>query len=123
MHRLRLSTVLIVVNAGLLLLAVAGVAYAAAGLLQRFADEQALARVAQASLTARQEIGRAGDDALTSARLLSEIATSPSRKYLYAWMKMHGGRRMSANAVTSLRSKAHSVSLPSSITVVNRGMP
>jgi len=75
MHRLRLSTLLIVVNAGLLLLAVAGVAYAAAGLLQQFADEQALARVTQTSLTARQEIDRAGEDALVSARLLSERPT------------------------------------------------
>jgi len=75
MHRLRLSTLLIVVNAGLLLLAVAGVAFAAAGLLQQFADEQALARVAQTSVTARQAIGRAGDDALISARLLSERPT------------------------------------------------
>jgi signal transduction histidine kinase len=75
MHRLRLSTVLIVANAGLLLLAVAGVAFAAVGLLQQFADEQALARVAQTSVTARQNIGRAGDAALISARLLSERPT------------------------------------------------
>src|SRR5262249_3020448 len=75
MRRPSLSTLLVVVNAGLLLLAVAGVAYAAAALLQRFADEQALARVAQTSLTAQQEISRAGDDALISARLLSERPT------------------------------------------------
>ena len=75
MRRPSLSTLLVAVNAGLLLLAVAGVAFAAAGLLQQFADEQALARVAQTSLTARQEIGRAGEDALTSARLLSERPT------------------------------------------------
>src|SRR6478672_5738947 len=75
MHRLRLSTLLILLNVGLLLLAVAGVAVAAGRLLQRLADEQALARVAQASLTARAEIDRAGAGALTAARLLAERPT------------------------------------------------
>src|SRR3954468_4957280 len=75
MHRLRLSTLLILINVGLLLLAVSGVAVAAARLLQQLADEQALARVTQASLTARAEIDRAGDRALTAARLLAERPT------------------------------------------------
>jgi signal transduction histidine kinase len=75
MARLRLSTLLVVINVGLLLLAVAGVAVAAVSLLGRLADEQALARVTQAGMTAQQAVGRAGDSALTSARLLSERPT------------------------------------------------
>ena len=75
MRRPRLSTLLVIINVGVLLLAVAGVAVAAASLLQRFADEQALARVGQASATARQELTRAGEDALISARLLGERPT------------------------------------------------
>jgi signal transduction histidine kinase len=75
MYRLRLSTLLVIINVGLLLLAVAGVAAAAVGLLRSFADEQAIARVGQAGEMARQEIGRAGDQALTTARLLGERPT------------------------------------------------
>lgn len=74
-HRLRLSTLLIGLNVGLLLLAVTGVVFVAVRLLQQLADEQSLARVAQAGLIARQEIILAGDDALTSARLLGERPT------------------------------------------------
>ncbi|MBV9787035.1 MAG: hypothetical protein JOZ51_02595, partial [Chloroflexi bacterium] len=74
-HRLRLSTLLIGLNVGLLLLAVTGVAFVAVGLLQQLADEQSLARVSQAGLIAGQEIFLAGDDALTSARLLGERPT------------------------------------------------
>jgi len=75
MQRLRLSTLLILLNVGLLLLAVSGVAVAAARLLQQVADEQALARVTQASLTARVEIDRAGASALTAAQRLAERPT------------------------------------------------
>jgi signal transduction histidine kinase len=75
MARLRLSTLLVVINVGLLLLAVAGVAVAAVSLLERLADEQALARVTQAGVTAQQAVDREGDSALTSARLLSERPT------------------------------------------------
>jgi signal transduction histidine kinase len=75
MARLRLSTLLVVINVGLLLLAVAGVAVTAVSLLGRLADEQALARVTQAGITAQQAVSRAGDSALTSARLLSERPT------------------------------------------------
>ncbi|MBK9714958.1 MAG: HAMP domain-containing protein [Kouleothrix sp.] len=75
MRRLRLSTLLVIINVGLLLLAVAGVAVAAARLLRQFADEQALARVAQAAVTAHQEIGRSADGALVTARLLGERPT------------------------------------------------
>src|SRR4051794_35241482 len=75
MQRLRLSTLLILINVGLLLLAVSGVAIAAARLLQQLADEQALARVTQAGLTARTGIDRAGAGAQTAARLLAERPT------------------------------------------------
>jgi signal transduction histidine kinase len=75
MARLRLSTLLVVINVGLLLLAVAGVAVVAVSLLGRLADEQALARVTQAGITAQQAVNRAGDSALISARLLSERPT------------------------------------------------
>src|SRR5262245_15830663 len=75
MARLRLSTLLVVINVGLLLLAIAGVAVVAVSLLERLADEQALARVTQAGVTAQQTVDRAGDSALTSARLLSERPT------------------------------------------------
>jgi PAS domain S-box-containing protein len=75
MRRLRLSSLLIFLNVGLLLMAVAGVAVVAVNLLQQLADEQALARVTQAGTTAQQEIARAGQDAMTSARLLGERPT------------------------------------------------
>ena len=75
MRRLRLSTLLVIVNVGLLLLAVAGMAVAAARLLERLADRQALARVTQTAATARQEIARAGESALVAARLLGERPT------------------------------------------------
>src|SRR5688500_378773 len=75
MGRLRLSTLLVVINVGLLLLAVAGVAIVAVRLLERLADEQALARVAQAGATAQQAVEHAGESALASARLLAERPT------------------------------------------------
>ena len=58
---------------GLLLLAVGGVAIVAARLLERLGDEQALARVAQAGVTAQALIGRASESTLTSAQLLAEV--------------------------------------------------
>ena len=75
MGRLRLSTLLVMLNVGLLLLAVGGVAIAAARLLGRLGDEQALARVAQASVTGRALVERAGESALASAQLLAERPT------------------------------------------------
>jgi signal transduction histidine kinase len=75
MGRLRLSTLLVVLNVGLLLLAVGGVAVVAARLLGRLGDEQALAHVAQAGVTAQAVVGRAGESVLTSAQLLSERPT------------------------------------------------
>ncbi len=75
MRRLRLSTLLIGVNVGLQLLAILGVAFVAVRLLSQFADEQALARVAQAGAAVQREIANAGDSTLTTARLLGERPT------------------------------------------------
>ncbi|MGH2591929.1 MAG: hypothetical protein ACRDGG_00265, partial [Anaerolineae bacterium] len=72
---LRLSALLIGINVGLLLLAVAGVAIVAVSLLQRLADDQALARVAQAGASAQNAIDRAGDELLSDAQLLAERPT------------------------------------------------
>ncbi len=75
MRRLRLTTLLIGSNVGLLLLAVVGVSFIAVRLLQHLADDQALARVAQAGAIAQQETLRAGDDLAMTARLLGERPT------------------------------------------------
>ena len=75
MRRLHLSTLLVGVNVGLLLLAVVGVAVVAVRLLQQLADEQALARVEQAGLVTRRQISSAADAMATSADLLSERPT------------------------------------------------
>lgn len=75
MRGLRLSTLLLGINVGLLLLAVAGVAIAAVRLLQQLGDEQALARVMQAGTIARKQINDTSDAAFTSAQLLSERPT------------------------------------------------
>lgn len=75
MRRLRLSTLLIAVNVGLLLLAVGGLAFVAARLLRQLADEQALARVRQAGELAAREVGDTSEIALSSALLLAERPT------------------------------------------------
>ncbi|MCC6191834.1 MAG: HAMP domain-containing protein [Anaerolineales bacterium] len=75
MPRQRLGSLLVLVNAGLLLLAVAGIAVAAARLLRELADVQALARVEQGSITAQLAVDRAGAATAASARLLSERPT------------------------------------------------
>ncbi|MBA3943850.1 MAG: HAMP domain-containing protein [Herpetosiphonaceae bacterium] len=75
MRRLSLSTLLVGVNVTLLLLAVASVATVAVRLLQRLADDQALARVAQTGLIVRQQIGVSGEALHSSAQLLSERPT------------------------------------------------
>lgn len=71
----RLASLLVMLNAGLVLLAVAGVAVAALALLERLADEQALARVALGAESARLAIERASEQVATSARLLAERPT------------------------------------------------
>jgi signal transduction histidine kinase len=75
LRRQRLGAFLILVNASLLLLAIAGVALAAARLLRQLAGDQALARVEQASITAQIALDRAGEAVVTSARLLAERPT------------------------------------------------
>lgn len=75
MRLLSLTTLLIGLNAGLVLLAVVGVAVSAVGLLDRFADEQALARVNLAGAGAEEAVGRSARDVRTSAHLLAERPT------------------------------------------------
>jgi signal transduction histidine kinase len=75
MRRLRLSTLLISLNVGLLVLALLGVAVVAVRLLRQLADEQALARVAQAGISARNAVYGMGQDLETNAQLLSERPT------------------------------------------------
>lgn len=75
MRRWHLSTLLIGINVGLLLLAVTGVAFVAVRLLQQFADEQALARVSQAGINAQQVVDRFQEDMLADAQLLGERPT------------------------------------------------
>jgi signal transduction histidine kinase len=65
MRRTRLSTLLIGVNAALVLLAVVCVVFAAAGLLRRLADEQALARVDLAGKAAVETLERSARDVRT----------------------------------------------------------
>lgn len=75
MRRTRLSTLLIGVNATLVLLAVVCVVFASVGLLRRLADEQALARVDLAGKAALEAVERSAEDVRTSARLLGERPT------------------------------------------------
>src|SRR5258708_253476 len=72
MRRLSLSTLLIGLNAGLVLIAVVAVAMAAVGLIARFAEEQALARVDLAGASAQEAGERSARDVATSAHLLAE---------------------------------------------------
>jgi len=73
--RLSLGTLLIGLNAGLVLLAVIAVAAAAMGLIERFADEQGIARVNLAGAAAQEAVERSARDVRTSAHLLSERPT------------------------------------------------
>ncbi|HEX3128247.1 MAG TPA: ATP-binding protein [Thermoanaerobaculia bacterium] len=75
MRRTRLSTLLIGVNAALVLLAVVCVLFASMGLLRRLADEQALAHVDLAGKAALEAVERSAEDVRTSARLLGERPT------------------------------------------------
>ncbi|HKV07976.1 MAG TPA: HAMP domain-containing protein, partial [Thermoanaerobaculia bacterium] len=75
MRRVSFGTLLIGLNTGLVLLAVVAVAFAALGLLERFANEQALARVSLAGAGAQEAVERSARDVLTSANLLSERPT------------------------------------------------
>lgn len=75
MRRTSLGTLLIGLNAGLVLLAVIAVAVSALGLIERFADEQGIARVNLAGAAAQEAIGRSMRDVRTSAHLLAERPT------------------------------------------------
>ncbi|HEX2224542.1 MAG TPA: ATP-binding protein [Thermoanaerobaculia bacterium] len=70
-----IGTLLVGLNAGLVLLAVIFVVFAALEMLERLGDEQALARVDLAGAGARQAVERSADDVLTSAQLLAERPT------------------------------------------------
>jgi signal transduction histidine kinase len=76
MRRSSLGLVLIALNVSLALLAVAGLAGAAAALLRRFSDEQALARVRSAAMSAERGIAGQGEALATMTRLLAEHETS-----------------------------------------------
>ena len=75
LRRLHLSTLLIGINVGLLLLAIAIVAVVAMNLLERLADDQALARAAQAGSSAQKAVDQAGHEVVSDARLLGERPT------------------------------------------------
>jgi signal transduction histidine kinase len=75
MRRLSLGTLLIGVNVGLVLLVVLCVAAAAASLLRRFADQQAMARASVAGARAERIIERTSQEISSQARLLAEDPT------------------------------------------------
>ncbi|HEV8578598.1 MAG TPA: ATP-binding protein [Thermoanaerobaculia bacterium] len=75
MRRLSFGTLLIGLNSGLVLLAVVAVVAAAVGLIERFADEQGLARVNLAGASAQEAVARSARDVRTSAQLLAERPT------------------------------------------------
>jgi hypothetical protein len=73
--RLGLSTLLIAINVGLLIVALASVAIGAIRLMQQLADNLALGRVEQAGLGATNVIGYIGQHIERDARLLAERPT------------------------------------------------
>ncbi|HKH43555.1 MAG TPA: hypothetical protein VKM72_02710, partial [Thermoanaerobaculia bacterium] len=75
MRRVRLGTLLIGLNTGLVLLAVLCVSIAGVRLLRRLGDEQALARVSLAGTNALQAVERSSRDVAVSAHLLGERPT------------------------------------------------
>jgi signal transduction histidine kinase len=75
MRRTSFRTLLIGLNTALVLLAVVAMALAAVKLIERFAAEQALARVGLAGAGAQEAVERSARDVLTSASLLSERPT------------------------------------------------
>src|SRR5262245_46478048 len=72
MRRLSLGTLLIGLNAGLVVLAVVGVVASGSSLLRRLADEQAIARVRLAGATARLAIELEAGHLQTAGHLLAE---------------------------------------------------
>jgi signal transduction histidine kinase/HAMP domain-containing protein len=92
MRRLSLSSLLMALNAGLVLVAVVGTAAGAVRVLRQLADRQALARADLAAQSAALAIERAGDRVLASARLLADrpavgrILSAGDRAGLAAWL-------------------------------------
>ena len=91
MRRSSLSLVLIALNVSLALVAVAGLAGAAAALLRRFTDDQALERVRVAALSAERGISDRGEALAAMTLLLAEHATSADL------LSERGARGVSAN--------------------------
>src|ERR1700688_226276 len=93
MRRLGLSSLLMALNAGLVLVAVIGMAAGAVRVLRQLADRQALARTDLAAQSAALAIERAGDRVLASARLLGDrpavgrILSAGDRAGLAAWLE------------------------------------
>jgi len=93
MRRLSLSSLLMALNAGLVLVAVVGTAAGAVRVLRQLADRQALARTDLAAQSAALAIERAGDRVLASARLLADrpavgrILSAGDRAGLAAWLE------------------------------------
>ncbi|HEY4691693.1 MAG TPA: ATP-binding protein [Anaerolineae bacterium] len=75
LRRPRLGTLLVGINVGLLLLAIAIVTFMAVSLLQQLADDQAHARVTQAGSSAHQAVLLAGAEIASDAQLLGERPT------------------------------------------------
>jgi signal transduction histidine kinase len=92
MRRLSLGSLLIALNAGLVLVAVVGLAAGAVRVLRQLADRQALARVELAARSAAAAIERSGDRVLASARLeadrpaLGRIVSAGDRAALEGWL-------------------------------------
>ncbi len=72
---LRLEQILVLVNAGLIAVAVILVASLAISRVERLAHEQARGRVELAGASALRALSRSGDDVLVTARLLAERPT------------------------------------------------
>ncbi len=93
MRRLSFASLLIAINAGLVLLAVVGVALGAVRVLRQLGDRGALARVDLAAASAAAAIERAGNRALAAARLaadqpaLGAMASAADRALLLAWLE------------------------------------
>src|SRR5579864_4514566 len=93
MRRLSLSSLLIALNAGLVLVAVVGMAAGAVRVLRQLADRQALARADLAAQIAATAIERTGERVLASARLLADrpavgrILSAGDRAGLDAWLE------------------------------------
>src|SRR5438093_126658 len=75
MRRSSLGLVLIALNVSLALCALAGLAGAAAALLTRFTDEQALERVRVAAVSAERGIAGQGETVAAMARVLADRET------------------------------------------------